>query len=101
MSLPLQDISLFDASTKKQPQQQKWVFLSSCLGDLFLQTTKPTQTHSFRKGELLFIFTQQPATVKLHFKIILFPDDAGEAVCLLPCIGPIAKCVVQVSKSAA
>lgn len=63
--------------------KQKWIFLSPHLHGLFLQTTEPTQLHSFREEELLFISRQLPVTIKLHFKIILFPDDIGEAIYLL------------------
>lgn len=63
--------------------KQKWIFLSPHLHDLFLQTTEPTQLHSFREEELLFISRQLPVTIKLHFKIILFPDDIDEAIYLL------------------
>lgn len=48
-------------------------------------------TSLIQKEELLFIFRQLPVTIKLHFKIILFPDDMGEALYLLLYISPIAK----------
>lgn len=70
--------------------KQTWIFLSSYSCDLFLQTTEPTQLCSFR-AELLFIFRLLPVTIKLCFKIILFPDDIGEAVYLLLDLSPIAK----------
>lgn len=68
--------------------KQKCIFLSPHLRDLFLQTTEPTQVHSFREEELMFIFRQLPVTITLHFRIILFPDDIGEAVYLLLDLSP-------------